>query len=127
MINASSSDLEPALAKMIALGDVDPGTLLPMEDINPGYVPRGVKALPLVSSTLINFTGKGKAPETSHPTGLLNFFGCFFLCTLYVALTVKLQRQNPGRHFHPHNRLKGRWSLGKLAARELWLTLWIKI
>ena len=40
--------MDPILAKQIALGDADPITGLPMDDINPGFVPRVLKPLPLV-------------------------------------------------------------------------------
>ncbi|KII87848.1 hypothetical protein PLICRDRAFT_649456 [Plicaturopsis crispa FD-325 SS-3] len=51
---------------MVAEGNADPVTLLPMEDINVHYVPRAVKALPFASKD----KGKGKASSA----GLLNFF-----------------------------------------------------
>lgn len=41
-----NSDLEPALAKTIAMGDADPETYVPMKDIYASYVPRPVKKLP---------------------------------------------------------------------------------
>jgi exonuclease-1 len=68
------------MAKAIALGDADPVTLLPMEDINPRFVPRSLKPLPL-SSNLSSLNqkdkGKGKAPTKSASEGILSFFGSF--------------------------------------------------
>ncbi|KAJ7800391.1 exodeoxyribonuclease 1 [Mycena olivaceomarginata] len=63
-------DLEPAVAKMLGEGDLDPVTLLPMTDINPRYVPRVLKPLPFVANGVQGAAkGKGKAPN------ILNFFG----------------------------------------------------
>ncbi|KAJ7665983.1 hypothetical protein DFH06DRAFT_264105 [Mycena polygramma] len=54
---------------MLAEGDVDPVTLLPMTDINPRYVPRVLKPLAFVVNGARNDKGKkGKAG------GILNFF-----------------------------------------------------
>ena len=41
------SDIEPTLARQVARGDACPITLLPMDDINPTFEPRALKALPL--------------------------------------------------------------------------------
>ncbi|KAJ7778085.1 exodeoxyribonuclease 1 [Mycena metata] len=63
-------DLEAAVAKILAEGDLDPVTLLPMTDINPRYVPRVLRALPfVVNGASAKAKGKGKA------SGILNFFG----------------------------------------------------
>ncbi|THH19536.1 hypothetical protein EW146_g1654, partial [Bondarzewia mesenterica] len=68
-------DLEPSLAKGIAQGDVDPITLSPMEDINPSYIPRTVKPLPLMTTDLNRSAkAKGKMPEKARSENLLNFF-----------------------------------------------------
>ncbi|KAJ6487742.1 exodeoxyribonuclease 1 [Mycena sanguinolenta] len=64
-------DLEPAVAKMLGEGNLDPVTLLPMVDINPRYVPRVLKPLPFVVNGVKDQAmdkGKGKA-------SILNFFG----------------------------------------------------
>ncbi|KAJ7461719.1 exodeoxyribonuclease 1 [Mycena galericulata] len=64
------ADLEPALAKMLGEGDLDPVTLLPMADINPRYVPRVLKPLPFIANGASRpgkDKGKGKAT-------ILNFF-----------------------------------------------------
>ncbi|KAF5311141.1 hypothetical protein D9619_008058 [Psilocybe cf. subviscida] len=45
--NYVGPDLEPSLAKTIAMGNADPDTYSPMKDILPSYVPRPVKKLPL--------------------------------------------------------------------------------
>ncbi|KAJ7599055.1 PIN domain-like protein, partial [Mycena floridula] len=70
-------DIEPAIAKRIALGDVDPITLLPMQDINPGFTPhsRVLREVPVASKTPNK--GKGKVTDKSPAKdgGILNFFG----------------------------------------------------
>lgn len=70
------SDMDPLDAKRVSAGDADPVTLLAMEDINPGYVPR----VPLKSTFLaVSTKGKGKAmpSEKSASEGILNFFGAY--------------------------------------------------
>jgi hypothetical protein len=82
MLTTPASDLEPSLAKKIALGDADPVTLLPMRDINPNFVPRALKRVPPVSSELIQ-TVKGKSKDKEKDThaknGILSFFGLSLL------------------------------------------------
>ncbi|PIL23267.1 hypothetical protein GSI_14577 [Ganoderma sinense ZZ0214-1] len=85
------ANIEPSLAKAVAEGDTCPITLLPMEDINPGYVPRALKPIPMnrqghgasastsTSSTCVAVArpdkGKGRAKEgPSEKPGLLKFF-----------------------------------------------------
>ncbi|KAA1472431.1 PIN domain-like protein [Dentipellis sp. KUC8613] len=71
--------MEPTLAKKVALGEADPVSRLPMEDINPSYTPRTVKPLPLASND-INRSAKGKermpAKSKSEAT-ILQFLGEF--------------------------------------------------
>ncbi|OJA20216.1 hypothetical protein AZE42_02134, partial [Rhizopogon vesiculosus] len=70
-------DIEPALARKLAKGDVDPVTLLPMIDINPSFVPRMVKPLPFQANVVnrpSSVKGKGKAKAEPESGGLLNFF-----------------------------------------------------
>jgi len=68
--------VDPILAKKIALGDADPSTGLPMEDINPGFVPRVLKPLPLVVNTPSQLgKNKGKKRESLPTGGILSFFG----------------------------------------------------
>jgi exonuclease-1 len=62
--------MDPVLAKQIALGDVDPITHLPMEDIRPEFVPRPLKPLPLVANK-----GKGKLNAGAATGCILSFFG----------------------------------------------------
>ncbi|KAJ8462326.1 hypothetical protein ONZ45_g17974 [Pleurotus djamor] len=75
-------DIEPSLAKQIAEGDADPITHLPMEDINPGYIPRVLKRIDLNRDR----KGKAKAKQPETPIikkpppspksgGLFDFFG----------------------------------------------------
>ncbi|KAG2748878.1 PIN domain-like protein [Suillus brevipes Sb2] len=69
--------IEPALARKLAQGDVDPVTLLPMIDINPSFVPRTVKPLPFQVNNVNRPTsvkGKGKAKAEPESGGLLEFF-----------------------------------------------------
>ena len=70
------SDIDPILAKQIALGDIDPVTRLPMEDINPSFVPRALKPLPL-STNSASRSPKNKAKGRASPAtgGILSFFG----------------------------------------------------
>lgn len=68
--------MDPALAMKLALGDIDPVTLLPMEDINPSYMPRVLKPLPFVlNEPSRKDKGKGKAREKPATGGILSFFG----------------------------------------------------
>ena len=73
--------IEPSLAKQVAEGDACPISLLPMEDINPGFVPRALKTIPMNSaptSVARPDKGKGKAkePPSEKPSSvsLLKFF-----------------------------------------------------
>ena len=79
--------MDPVLAKQIALGDVDPVTRLPMDDINPGFLPRALKPLPLAanraSGSPIN---KGKERASSATGGILSFFGWFSLSLQYFVI-----------------------------------------
>jgi len=67
-----SRSIEPHLARKLALGDIDPITLLPMNDINPTYKPK-------VAARTTSRNNKGKARETSvtTPKGgrILDYFG----------------------------------------------------
>ncbi|KAG2154183.1 PIN domain-like protein [Suillus bovinus] len=70
-------DIEPALARKLAQGDVDPVTLLPMIDINPSFVPRTVKPLPFQANNVnrpSSVRGKGKAKAEPESGGLFTFF-----------------------------------------------------
>jgi exonuclease-1 len=68
--------MDPLLAKQIALGNVDPVTRLPMDDINPGFVPRALKPLPLAANSASR-SPKNKGKERASPAtgGILSFFG----------------------------------------------------
>ncbi|EAU89661.2 exodeoxyribonuclease 1 [Coprinopsis cinerea okayama7 len=72
-------DLDPALAKKLAMGDVDPHTLLPMNDINPGFLPGSKKHA--AATKPVSHKGKGKQVQTTKEVksastgGILNFFG----------------------------------------------------
>ena len=70
--------MDPILAKKIAVGDADPVTHLPMEDINPGFLPRVLKPLPPVAndaSQSMKNKSKAKGRESLPTGGILNFFG----------------------------------------------------
>lgn len=91
--NSTCSDIDPALAKSIALGNHDPATYLPIKDINPGFLPRTLKPLHMDTNTLsASSKGKGKMRQClSTPgksaSGILSFFGTFFLSLrLFVAM-----------------------------------------
>jgi len=59
-------NLSPSLAKQIAEGDACPISLLPMEDINPTFIPRAMKAIPMNRQTLSRShkgKEKGSVPE----------------------------------------------------------------
>lgn len=88
------------MAKRVAMGDADPVTLLPMEDINPSYTPR----IPLKNVALnTSHQGKGKAkatPGKSASTGILQFFGTYTISkTTFIdpVLTNVVQLRNPRR------------------------------
>lgn len=70
-----SRSIEPHLARKLALGDIDPITLLPMTDINPAYKPKVAARTTCLQSR----NNKGKARETSvtTPKGgrILDYFG----------------------------------------------------
>jgi len=69
-------DMNPILAKKIALGDADPITGLPMEDINPSFIPRVLKPLPVIANSPSQSTkNKGKKRESLPTSGILSFFG----------------------------------------------------
>lgn len=82
------SDLEPSLAKKLADGQLDPITLLPIMDINPGFVPRVSKSPPLhfddVNLPCTN-KGKGKAKMDQGTVGILHFF-----CKKHVGSLVPI-------------------------------------
>lgn len=72
-------DLEPSLAKPIALGEVDPVTLLDMVDINPNFVPHALRVLPLRFNDISQGRPdaekvKGKAKADCGRGTLLSFF-----------------------------------------------------
>ena len=70
------SDIDPILAKQIALGDIDPVTRLPMEDINSGFVPRTLKPLSRSANNASRSPkNKGKGRTSSATGGILSFFG----------------------------------------------------
>ena len=89
----ASRYIEPPLAKQLAEGDVCPITLLPMEDINPTFVPRALKPIPTntTSSYVTNYTVKGKAKarmgvasEKPQNSSLLNFFSVYLLLLVSI-------------------------------------------
>lgn len=78
--------IEPSLAKQVAEGDACPISLLPMEDINPSYVPRALKTIPMNANappsarTAVARPDKGKGRAKELPSekpsnvGILKFF-----------------------------------------------------
>ena len=86
----SSRHIEPSLAKQVATGDACPISLLPMEDINPSFVPRALKLAPTTGVARPD-KGKGRAKDQQRPAGpssssagLLSFFGKSALCPARV-------------------------------------------
>ncbi|KAJ7118673.1 exodeoxyribonuclease 1 [Mycena crocata] len=69
-------DLEPAIAKLLGEGDLDPVTLLPMTDINPCYVPRVLKQLPF----LANGVSRPRKDKGKGKSSILHFFGRCLSC-----------------------------------------------
>ncbi|KAI0760415.1 hypothetical protein C8Q74DRAFT_226216 [Fomes fomentarius] len=78
--------IEPSLAKQVAEGDACPISLLPMEDINPSFVPRALKTIPMNAKappsarTAVARPDKGKGRAKELPSekpsnvGILKFF-----------------------------------------------------
>jgi len=77
------SDMDPSMAKQIALGDCDPVSYLPMIDINPKFLPRVLQPLPVISNSPSKHSfsaktkGKGRQslPTPAKSGGLFDFFG----------------------------------------------------
>ncbi|KAF8652373.1 hypothetical protein AX16_004401 [Volvariella volvacea WC 439] len=69
------SELDKATATGIAVGDIDPTSLLPMKDINPSFQPRVLRPLPGLQNQTTVAKEKGKAPQKPQSGGLLDFFG----------------------------------------------------
>jgi hypothetical protein len=67
--------MDPAVAKRIATGEANPNTHLPIEDINPSFIPRTTKPLPLISHDLNLSESKGKKAEKLNGASILSFFG----------------------------------------------------
>lgn len=85
----SGRDLEPSLAKPIALGEVDPVTLLDIVDTNPSFMPHALRTLPLqlndISRSRPEITkAKGKAKADCSNGTLLSFF-----CKSFLLSTVR--------------------------------------
>ncbi|CDO70975.1 hypothetical protein BN946_scf184830.g7, partial [Trametes cinnabarina] len=67
--------IEPSLAKRVAEGDACPITLLPMEDINPSFIPRALKPIPMNAVTPAGHRpdkGKGRAKDSAPTPGKPN-------------------------------------------------------
>lgn len=68
-------DLEPSLAKQVAIGDICPMTHLPIVDINPAYIPRTLKPLPLLLNGGTPVTSeKSMVKQLTPKTTLHDFF-----------------------------------------------------
>lgn len=82
------SDMDPLLAKSIAMGDVCPITRLPMLDINAGFIPKAnKKPLPRVSvSPSKSRLTKGKTRESLPTGGILSFFGNWYKTLKYLKV-----------------------------------------
>ncbi|KAG5338503.1 hypothetical protein C0989_007275 [Termitomyces sp. Mn162] len=64
-------NLDASLAKNIAMGNVCPVSLLPIEDINPSFIPRARPP----STTRTMRPGKSKGMKKPMKDGILSFFG----------------------------------------------------
>lgn len=85
----SGRDLEPSLAKPLAIGEIDPVTLLDIVDINPSFVPHALRALPLQFNDISRSRpetakAKGKAKADCSNGTLLSFF-----CKSFLLSTVR--------------------------------------
>lgn len=104
--------IEPTLAKKIAEGDCCPISLLPMDDINPTFVPGALKPLAMNSfpSSKSDPKGKGKGkahiPEKTNSASILNFFSPKPRC----ELTPKSSSQPELTQTAKHRVLAGRAS-----------------
>ncbi|KAG6841048.1 hypothetical protein C0991_002356 [Blastosporella zonata] len=68
-------DLDASLAKQLAMGDICPISLLPMNDINPGFAPR-IKPLSITQKESVRpVKVKGRAAPAPVKDGILSFFG----------------------------------------------------
>ena len=94
------SDMDPILAKLIALGDADPVTGLPMNDINPDFAPRILKPLPLVANSASQSAkNKGKGRESLPTGGILSFFGSLsFLFSISDSPITFMLCRSKSRH-----------------------------
>jgi hypothetical protein len=63
------------VAKRIATGEANPNTHLSMEDINPSFIARTTKPLPLTSHDLNSSESKGKKAEKLNGGSILSFLG----------------------------------------------------
>jgi len=73
-------DMDPSDARKVAMGDADPATLLPMEDINSTFMPRAPLRLNILNySRQDNGKGKAQAVDKSNSEGILHFFGAYFI------------------------------------------------
>ncbi|KAJ3905295.1 exodeoxyribonuclease 1 [Lentinula edodes] len=69
-------DLEATLAKKLATGDLDPITLEPMIDINPGFRPsRMIRDIDKGTGAPRSIKNKGMEKSKPKSGGILNFFG----------------------------------------------------
>ena len=92
------SDIEPTLARQVARGDACPITLLPMDDINPTFEPRALKALPLnVQDARKQDGGRASGSRTDAgkgTAGILSFFSKSDISqtdTVVIELTMVLR------------------------------------
>lgn len=91
-----SRAIDPHLAKKLALGDIDPISHLPMNDVNPAYIPKAV----VRTACLHSRNSKGKARETivTSPKGegILDYLGD--AVTVPHDMDFKIKIKMPGYH-----------------------------
>ncbi|KAG6334716.1 hypothetical protein ID866_4376 [Astraeus odoratus] len=93
-------DLDPSLAMGVAQGEIDPVTLLIMVDINPSFVPRVLKALPLQYNAIdrsrpVTDKAKGRAKADCGSGTLLTFFSSNPSLKLYRSNSAPTKRAIP--------------------------------
>ncbi len=74
--NIVLGDLQPEVARKIAEGDYCPISLAEMKDINPSFIPRPIKSLPLQKQDINadDVEAKNLVKAKTPTKGLLNFF-----------------------------------------------------
>ena len=88
--------MDPSDAKTVAIGNADPVTLTPMEDINSTFVPRVPLNLNILNHSRQD-NSKGKAKTAGRPTsaGILHFFGAYTVIILAGRIDIHFVIYSP--------------------------------